>query len=1030
MRMSEQGRHSTATQALWPFWVWRFLPLIAVAALGISLLGDTLLGDWHWEHHPFHAFVEGMGALCAFMLVGMFLILRGYGRLAPHFVWVLCALVAMGVLDAFHAATYAGSLFVWLHSIATLLGGVLFAFVWLPDTVASGPFAHVFARAMLPAVTLLGLASVAFPAALPTMLDGNGFSPFAKAINILGGIGFLATAWRFFSRSAAEGSAENAVFANHCLIFGIAALLFGQSELWDFNWWLWHALRLTAYAIAIYYFFDLYRASQEELRVSEERLRKVIQNMPVILDAVDEEGNIIVWNREAGRATGYSAEKIVGNPEAWGLLYPDRAYRETMFAEWKRRGDHRAWEWRVRAKDGSERLIEWSNISNAFPIPGWASWGIGVDVTEHRALVRGLAEREAQLRLILSSTGEGIFGIDKHGRCLFANRACAKMLGYADESFLLGKRMHGLIHHTRADGSLYPVEACPTYATFRSASLIRVEGELLWRADGSAFPADFQSHPMVQDGEVVGAVVTLSDMTERLEAREALRRERDFAESLIATAPVIILVLDSEGRIVRFNPFMAELTGYRLEEVKGKDWFNTFLPERDRAHIHAVFQDSISNQQPRDNVNPILTRTGQELLIEWHDKTLKDAEGQVIGCLAIGHDITAEKEREAQLLQAQKMEVVGQLTGGVAHDFNNLLTIILGNLDFLSIELGKKVAPEIQEPLEDAFSAARDAAELTQRLLALSRRQALKPKYLGLEKVVQNLQKFLRRILGEPFELHVNTPTDLLTVFADPSQLENALLNLVINARDATPRGGRLTIDIFRKILTASEIASSDLSPGSYAVIRITDTGTGMPPDVLSHAIEPFFTTKTSGKGTGLGLSMVYSFAKQSGGELRLKSKPEFGTTVSLLLPEADSVKASDVTEMDLDNLPGGSETILVVEDEPRVRKLLARRLRNLGYRVIESENARSAKQLIESHTEVDLLFSDIVMPGEMNGYDLVHWAREKRPELKLLLTTGADSEHVVSQRRQKAEQVALLRKPYTEKMLQETIRSLLDTMY
>jgi PAS domain S-box-containing protein len=641
--------------------------------------------------------------------------------------------------------------------------------------------------------------------------------------------------------------------------------------------------------------------------------------------------------------------------------------------------------------------------------------------------VKGLAEREAQLRLILSSTGEGIFGIDKYGRCMFANQACAKMLGYADESFLLGKQMHGLIHHTRADGSPYPVEACPTY---RSARRTRVQGELLWRADGSAFQADYQSHPMVQDGEVVGAVVTLFDLTERLEAREALRRERDFAESVIATAPVIILVLDSEGRIVRFNPFMAELTGYRLEEVKGKDWFNTFLPERDHAHIHAVFQDSISDLQTGGNVNHILTRAGQERLVEWHNKTLKDAEGQIIGCLAIGHDITAEKEREAQLLQAQKMEVVGQLTGGVAHDFNNLLTIILGNLDFLSTELGKKAVPEIQETLQDAFSAARDAAELTQRLLALSRRQTLKPKYIGLDKVVQTLQKFLRRILGEPFELHVSTPNDGLTVFADPTQLENALLNLVINARDAMPRGGTLNIDIFRKTLTASEVASSDLLSGSYAVMRITDSGIGMPPDVLSHAIEPFFTTKTSGKGTGLGLSMVYSFAKQSGGELRLKSEPGLGTTASLLLPEADSVKASDVTKMHLESLPGGSETILVVEDEPRVRKLLTRRLRNLGYRVIESENAQSAKQLIESHTEVDLLFSDIVMPGEMNGYDLVHWAREKRPELKLLLTTGADSDHVVSQRRNKDEQVSVLRKPYTDKMLQETIRSLLNTIY
>ena len=273
----------------------------------------------------------------------------------------------------------------------------------------------------------------------------------------------------------------------------------------------------------------------------------------------------------------------------------------------------------------------------------------------------------------------------------------------------------------------------------------------------------------------------------------------------------------------------------------------------------------------------------------------------------------------------------------------------------------------------------------------------------------------------------VNSFKEALTVFVDPSQLENALLNLIINARDAMPRGGTLTIDIFRKTLAAPDVASSGLMAGSYAVMRITDSGTGMSPEILSRAIEPFFTTKTSGKGTGLGLSMVYSFAKQSGGALRLKSKPGIGTRVSLLLPEADSVREREVTEMDLASLRGGSETILVVEDEPRVRKLLARRLRNLGYRVIEAENAQSAKQLIESKLDVDLLFSDIVMPGEMDGHDLVYWAREKRPELKLLLTTGANSEHSRGRRSGKDESIPLLHKPYTEKTLQETIRSLFD---
>jgi CheY-like chemotaxis protein len=290
-----------------------------------------------------------------------------------------------------------------------------------------------------------------------------------------------------------------------------------------------------------------------------------------------------------------------------------------------------------------------------------------------------------------------------------------------------------------------------------------------------------------------------------------------------------------------------------------------------------------------------------------------------------------------------------------------------------------------------------------------------------LDKVVSKLKKFLQRILGKQFELHVNTPEDRLTVFADPARLENALLNLIINARDAMPRGGPLTIDIFRKNLAAAEVASSSLVPGSYAVMRVTDSGTGMSPDVLSHAVEPFFTTKKSGQGTGLGLSMVYSFAKQSGGDLWLQSNPGLGTRVSLLLPEVESGKNNGVMETASYSLKGVSETILVVEDEPRVRKLLTRQLRNIGYRVIESENAQSAKQLIESQADLDLLFSDIVMPGEMNGYELACWARETRLGLKCLLTTGADD----SQRNRVDQSIPVLRKPYTEKMLRDTIRSL-----
>ncbi len=765
---------------------------------------------------------------------------------------------------------------------------------------------------------------------------------------------------------------------------------------------------------------------QQALRESEQRFSSMADAAQDAIIMINDRDQIEYWNPAAERILGYSRDEALGKalhewlaPESFRADYKRGSHRFVTSGRGAIIGKTR--ELVALRKGGEEFPVELS-VSSLKLKGHWYALGVLRDITARKRTERLLKEAEACWRLLLNSTGEGIYGVDLNDRCTFVNPACLRMLGYQHASSLLGKNIHPLIHHTRPDGAPYPSEECQVYQSYRLEKKVHVDDEVFWRKDGTCFPVEYRARPLKSGNRIMGCVVTFVDITERKRTEEALRRERDFAKSLIETAQVIVLVLDTEGRILQFNHFMEQLSGYRLEDVRGQYWCDTFLPEQNRERSQQVFQKAVSNIPTTGQVDPIITRSRHLRFIEWYGTTLKNVDGQVIGVLTIGHDITEHKAQEAQLLQAQKMEVVGQLTGGIAHDFNNLLTIILGNLDFLSSELGKEAAPKIQEPLEDAFSAARDAAELTQRLLALSRRQALKPNYIGLDKVVRNLKKFLRRILGEQFELHLNTPNDILTVFADPSRLENALLNLIINARDAMPRGGTLTIDIFRKTLPASDVGSSDLRPGSYAVMKITDTGTGMSQEVLSRAIEPFFTTKTSGKGTGLGLSMVYSFAKQSGGDLRLESKPEIGTSVSLLLPETEPVKEDSVMETQLGISQGSSETILIVEDEPRVRKLLTRRLRNFGYRVIECENAQSAKEIIESQADVDLLFSDIVMPGNMDGYELVGWVQEKRPELKLLLTTGADSRSGM-----RDESIPVLRKPYTEKMLQDTIRSLFD---
>ncbi len=679
-----------------------------------------------------------------------------------------------------------------------------------------------------------------------------------------------------------------------------------------------------------------------------------------------------------------------------------------------------------------------------------------------------------------------------------------------------------------------------------------------YRKDGTLFWNELTISP-VRDkkGQVAHFVGIQNDITERKRAEEALQHERDFAESLIETAQAIVLVLDPEGWIVRFNPFMEQLSGYRLAEVQGEDWFTTFLPERDRSRMKVVFSRAVSNIQTRGHINPLVTHNKQERDISWGDKTLKDADGKTVGLLSIGHDITdsrraeaalrdreqqlglilastaegifgmdlerkctfanracvellgyedekellgqdmhalihhsrsdgrphskeeclmyqacqqnkvvylddevlwradggsfpaegrsypmirdgqivgtvvsftditERKEKEAQLLQAQKMKVVGQLTGGIAHDFNNLLTVILGNLGLLADEIASHADASISELIDDAFSAARDGAELTHRLLAFSRKQPLQVKRVDINELFSNIRRLLQRTLREDIELRINRAKDVPPVLVDPGQFENALLNLVINARDAMPGGGTLIIETTRKCIEPDEAATDpELAPGNYVMIAVSDSGIGMSAEDAARAIEPFFTTK--GRGSGLGLSMVYGFAKQSGGGLLLRSALGEGTRVSVLVPEAAPAIEKDQAEPTPLNLTGGSETILLVEDELRVRKLTKRALLGLGYRVLEAEDAARAMKALEAGAAVDLLFSDIVMPGNMNGRSLARWALQRRRGLKVLLTTGFSEEEAGEC------SVAnggghLLKKPYTKEELARAVRTVLD---
>jgi signal transduction histidine kinase len=405
---------------------------------------------------------------------------------------------------------------------------------------------------------------------------------------------------------------------------------------------------------------------------------------------------------------------------------------------------------------------------------------------------------------------------------------------------------------------------------------------------------------------------------------------------------------------------------------------------------------------------------------------IRGLDGNVERILTIRFDITAAKQNEEQLRQAQKMETVGQLTAGVAHDFNNLLTVVLGNLELLHEDLGEN--RKQKDLAERAIGGATRGAELTHRLLAFSRKQTLAPERIEIGKIVSGMIDLLRRTLGETIAIETALDKNLWLCKADPGQLEDVLLNLSINARDAMPDGGKITIEAGNAPLDDEYAAAQvEVEPGEYVVITVTDTGIGMPPEVREKVFEPFFTTKEVGKGTGLGLSMVYGFVKQSGGHITIYSEEGRGTTFRIYLPRIEAETGPEENTIQTnDDLPARGETILVVEDDADLRTLVVNLLGDLGYAVLEAGTAPAALQQLDTTSGVNLLLTDLVLAGGMSGRVLAEEVQQRFKGIKVLYMSGYSEDAVIHHGRL-SHDVALLQKPFRRIELQRKVRHALD---
>jgi PAS domain S-box-containing protein len=466
--------------------------------------------------------------------------------------------------------------------------------------------------------------------------------------------------------------------------------------------------------------------------------------------------------------------------------------------------------------------------------------------------------------------------------------------------------------------------------------------------------------------------------------RWRLAQSDRFLASILAHAPYAILATDLEGRIVTWNDAASGLFRRETDDAVGRPLMSLFA-EAHSAQLTAILDRASAGEVVRaDDVQALLpdetTRIAEVIVAPVYGES-----GRVINLSVIARDITERLAAESQLRQSQKMEAIGQLTGGVAHDFNNLLTVILGNLELLDRHLAGEDR-QARELADQAMKAANRGATLVRQLLSFGRRQALRPTAVDLNQLVATMLDLLRRSLGETVLIETRLAPGLEPARVDRNQLENALLNLCLNARDAMPQGGTLTIATARHRVSPAAAPGEPL-PGDYVVLAATDTGRGMPPEVQARAFEPFFTTKDVGKGSGLGLSMVYGFAKQSGGHVDLASEVGTGTTVTLYLPIAQRSPEA-VAAAVADHAVAGA-TVLVVEDDPDVRKMAVAMLTDLGCRVMEASDGPSALRILESPARIDLLFADVVMPGGLSGPQLARQATTLRPSLKVLFVSG-----------------------------------------
>ena len=787
------------------------------------------------------------------------------------------------------------------------------------------------------------------------------------------------------------------------------------------------------------------------LREVEAQYRQLVENQPDLICRFLPDTTLTFVNTAYARFFGHPPAALLGQrfiefigPDAQAEVWRNLAALTSM-------APARQYEYPSVNAAGVIRWHLWHDFAffdEQDNVTGFQS--IGVDITALKQAEEARRDRETMFKTVLETIPVRVFWKDREGRYLGCNTAFARDAGYHTAEELLNRDDFQMGWLDQAE--LYRADDHSVIAT--GIAKLNFE-EPQTTPDGQQIWLRTSKIPLrALSGEIIGILGTYEDITERKRMEQVLRESEERMRLFFERQVVGMAITSPEKGWLQVNDRLCAMLGYSREELRRLTWVELTHPE-DLAPDIAQFERLLASNIDKYTLEKrFIRQDGQLIHVNLTVTCVRRADGAVDYVLALLEDITdrkrAERElldtmeclereiqsrrdQEAQLLQARKLEAIGRLTGGIAHDFNNLLTVIKGNLELLRSVDQAGSDSDRALLIEDAQSAVRQGAELTAGLLAFSRQQPLQPKRTRVNRLVEGLHRLLERVLGPAIVLRVTMAPALPDVLADPGQFQAALMNLLINAQDAMPDGGVLDVRAATILVHPGAAAPvADLAPGQYVVVSVADSGIGMDDETLARACEPFFTTKPLGQGTGLGLSTVYGFTTQSQGGLTLESQPGQGTTVRLFLPAlepasrrpAELPPAPPSVLLPL-SLARGAETLLVVEDETRVRRLACRYLRELGYTVLEAADAEDALVILETEPEIRLVFSDIVMPGALTGYDLARWITVHRPEVKCLLTTGY---HDRAQTASAGDALPpILAKPYGKEQLARQIRQRLD---